>query len=189
MSRTARIVYGFAEGPRHGRRMRHALKTRGYTLVRHVKDADVILAHSGGYLMLPPLRPEQQLVLLDPSYRPAKTPLFCLVSHLVYDIRFLLFSSLWGYWSWKTWWNIWYIVWHPRRQLRMYRRYHTQDFSTITSHPQLTVLQSDDRSWFDDRHYRSRDGRSNITLHFVAADHDDCWRQPNVYLDLAVHDS
>lgn len=181
---TAAIVYGFAEGPGHGRRFRQALKTRSYKLVKDPAKADIIFAHSGAYLMVPPLRPEQRLVLLDPSYRPDKSAFYCFILHFVYDIRFLLFSSLWGYWAWKTAWNVFYLLVHPRRQMRMYRRYHTQDFDATVRHPRLIVLQSDDRSWFDDRYYRGDDGKSPTPVRFISADHDDCWRRPGLYIDL-----
>lgn len=186
---TAAIVYGFAEGKRHGRRFRAALRERGYTVVRNPKKADVIFAHSGGYLMLPPLSPQQQLVLLDPSYRPDKTPLYCFILHVLYDIRFLLFSSLWGYWAWKTWWNIWYFVSQLPRQIRLLRRYHTRDFAALLVHPRLIVLQSDDRSWFDDRYYRGSDATSAVPIRFIATDHDDCWRQPGIYIELAQNNT
>ncbi len=46
------IVYGFAEGKLTARRLRKALREAGY-IIRTPSEADIIIAHSGGYLVFP----------------------------------------------------------------------------------------------------------------------------------------
>lgn len=50
---TVAIIYGFAEGNYHGRRLRRALKQSGFTPIKDVQKADVIIAHSAGCYLLP----------------------------------------------------------------------------------------------------------------------------------------
>jgi hypothetical protein len=49
---TVGIVYGFAEGNLTGRKLRQALRQAGYRIA-NPSQADIIIAHSGGYLVLP----------------------------------------------------------------------------------------------------------------------------------------
>ena len=46
------ILYGFAEGPLTGRKLRRALSEAGFTSSKP-EQADIVIAHSGGFLVMP----------------------------------------------------------------------------------------------------------------------------------------
>lgn len=180
------ILYGFAEGQRHGVRMRRALKARGYRVVRRPHAADLIIAHSGGYLMLPKLKPEQRVLIIDASYRPKRSPLYCFVIHVWYDILDLAIRPRnTVFWLWKSLLNLYYMVVHLPRHTRLYRRYKRIDFHTVVSGPHTVITQSEDVSWFDPSAFPPE---VRARIYYVEAGHDDCWRHPETYLDFVEDD-
>ena len=65
---TVSIVYGFAEGPWHGKKLRKSLKDSDIRLVNGVRESDVVIAHSGGCFMLPSNVKAKLIILVDPPY-------------------------------------------------------------------------------------------------------------------------
>lgn len=180
MAKTACILYGFAEGPRHGKRMRAALRARGFRLIADPAAADVIIAHSGGYLMLPKLRPQQQLLLIDPAYKPGQTPRQCFRAHVWYDfVQVAMHPKSTAFWLWKTGWSWYYMATRFGYQRALYQRYKTVDFKAVITRPNTYITQSLDRSWFAIEQY-PKTARQHI--HHVQTGHDDCWQHPETYL-------
>lgn len=176
------ILYGLFEGPRHGARLRLALEDHGYRLLGEPDKADYIIAHSGGLLELTNPSDGQKILLIDPPYRPDTPVLLCLLSHIRFDLRYLLTSPDGvGYWAWKTSWNLWYGVAQPRRQLQLYRRYKQINTYPLINRQQTTVVQSDDCSWFNPIRLPPST-RSRIRR--LGAAHDDCWYHPEPYIAL-----
>lgn len=51
--RTVAIVYGFAEGSWHGRKLRKSLRAAGFKITRDLKSAEYIIGHSAGCYLIP----------------------------------------------------------------------------------------------------------------------------------------
>lgn len=51
---TVAIVYGFAEGKWHGRKLRRELSNAGFRFTHDLQAADIVIAHSAGCYLLPP---------------------------------------------------------------------------------------------------------------------------------------
>jgi len=47
------ILYGIFEGSWHGKRLRLALSNQGFGISDNSSEADIIIAHSGGCLLIP----------------------------------------------------------------------------------------------------------------------------------------
>jgi hypothetical protein len=62
------ILYGFGEGWLTGRRLRKALRETGLSITR-VSKADIIIAHSGGFRMIPTRNQAKLLLFVNPSNR------------------------------------------------------------------------------------------------------------------------
>lgn len=179
-AKTAYIGYGFMEGSLHGRRMRRALRQRGYTVTASPNDAAVVILHSGAYLICPEPKPTQQFLLIDPSTSNTQRVLTKILRHALYDIRHVLLSSQWRFWCSKTLYNWCYFATHFKSALAMYRKLPESipRLEHLVSLPHITVTRSADTSW----HYVVDLDDSNT--HIFNDSHDDCWLHPDRYLDL-----
>ena len=61
------IIYGFAEGPAHGRALRAALISDGFSIEKAPSHADIIITHSGGTMFLPNPLTARMVLIVAPS--------------------------------------------------------------------------------------------------------------------------
>lgn len=165
------------EGPMHGRRMRRALVKRGYSMVPSSALADVIISHSGGYLLLPPLNSTQTLLAIDPSLDRSRSQLSNGLAHTWYDLRHVLPSSKWYFWIEKSLLNWFYLASNFGRMTAISHAQRRNDNYDMLRHSSTITTKSRDKSW------RSSDPVFAGAKHFKAC-HDDCWLHPEPYLDL-----
>lgn len=178
MSKSAFISYGFMEGPRHGVRMRQALQNRGYSMASSAEEADVVIAHSGGHLLLPEASQLSHVLLIDASFTTGRFALDNVMRHIVYDLIHVLGRGEIRYYTWKTLWNFVYLLREFQSARHMYTRLKNSSYSPERFIGKATIVQTDDMSWYDSR---SLPLSATTRVH---KDHDDCWRHPDRYLDL-----
>lgn len=63
---TVAILYGTGEGKRIGKRLCRLLKERGFVCTNNVQEADAIIAHSGGVLLIPPSNTARAILIVGP---------------------------------------------------------------------------------------------------------------------------
>jgi hypothetical protein len=170
------IIYGWAEGSWQGKRMRKLLRSQGYHITKNAKEADVIIAHSGGCYMLPEQSRAQQVILIGLPYWPDKHPLISLREKLRQELK-----DTW--WYKKTLFNTYYLLSRPRRWVRMSRAFKQRVVPAYEScsiylvrneqdsflHPQKVVEVADAHEW---------------QLKLVDGLHDDLWLNPERYIEL-----
>ncbi|QQS19401.1 hypothetical protein IPL85_03890 [Candidatus Saccharibacteria bacterium] len=178
MSQTACIVYGFMEGPRHGHRMRQALRDRGYRVVKSQRHANLIVAHSGAHLLVRVPKVRQQVLIIDASCNTGRHVFDNALRHVWYDLVHVLGNGQVQYYAWKTWWNAVYFFLRPLPAWRMYRRIRRPDYLPVRFAGKAVITQGDDRSWYRPESLPLEE------IVFMSGDHDDCWRNPDRYLDL-----
>lgn len=154
--------------------MQRLLTERGYTIVDNPGVADLVIAHSGGHLMVD--NTDRQFLLIDASYNTGRTELDNVLRHIAYDLWHVLPRQPLFYF-WKSTWNLVYFIRDFRRAITMYRRLKTGLYPPSRFHSAL-VTQSNDHAWYDAKALP----QEQVT--FIATSHDDCWLHPNVYLDL-----
>jgi hypothetical protein len=183
VSKTAYIGYGFMEGPRHGQRMRAALSRRGFTLAKSPKHAQLIVAHSGAHMFLELPKKDQTYLLIDASYSTGRSAFDNALRHIWYDLRYILGKGQWYYYGWKTGWNIYYFFRYINRWMQMYHRLRKVEYSPARFAWSAVVTQSSDLSWYN------KTALAKTRMIRIDADHDDCWRHPDRYLDLVDSES
>jgi hypothetical protein len=179
---TAAVIYGLFEGPLIGRAFIAECKRRGFTVISDASKADIIVAHSGGWMYLPENSSSKRIILIDPGYKSPKSFAHKFLSRIAYDFRHIVFSRLFFVWLSQRIFNIWYFVTRFSTWLKMGNRYNTKDIVPLIKQPHVTVIQSDDLSWYD--------GETMLYAYdFVQLDkgcHDNCWIDPITYLDVSV---
>lgn len=149
MTKKACILYGFAEGPKHGARMRQALTDRGYQIITDQKGANLVIAHSGAYLLIDTLQPKQRVMIIDASCHTGRLLIDNALRHLWYDVLHVLGNGSVYYYFWKTWWNIVYFYTRPFPAVKMYRHLHNPDYQPLRFRNRAVITQGDDRSWYN----------------------------------------
>lgn len=61
-------MYGWSEGKWHSRKLRKVLAAEGFDFARNPKDADIIIAHSGGCYLLPEKNSAKYILLIGLPY-------------------------------------------------------------------------------------------------------------------------
>ena len=173
------VLYGLFEGPLIGDAFTDECKRRGFLIVDDPADADVIVAHSGGWLFLPTDTTGKQVVLVNVSHDSHVSILRRFAGRMQYDIRHVVLSRLFPTWLYQRVLNCWYLLIKFPVWLEMGRRYKVRDITPLIALKNVIVLQSADMSWYD--HETMVQAHKIIMLD--SGCHDDCWLRPQVYLD------
>lgn len=67
------IIPGFSEGRHHSRGLRHALLEAGFVLARKPEQADIIIAHSGGCMLVPQAHKARAVLFVNYTYWPSRS--------------------------------------------------------------------------------------------------------------------
>ncbi len=108
--KTLAILYGLFEGPLIGKRFIDECKRRGYDVIDDASKADVIVAHSGGWLFLPPNNQATRIVLIDVSHKSHRSIVRKFAGRMAYDFRHVVPSRLFFVWLTLRGLNIWYFI-------------------------------------------------------------------------------
>lgn len=84
---TVAIIYGFSEGGYHSRRLRKALRSAGYRIIRDAKQADIIIAHSAGCYLVPSGHQARVVLNVGYTYWPGRRLLDSLRAKLAEEYR------------------------------------------------------------------------------------------------------
>lgn len=178
------FVYGFIEGRWHSKRFRRALRKRGYDVGRSLKNADVIIAHSGGCYDVPPLRDDQLLVLINPPYWPERSVrerTWNMAKQMIITLkpgRHALYSAR------KTVRNLIYSVTRRRHNKRIAERTRTFRLVDEVRHSRTILVRNNNDPWLTPNLTELQKANPHLHIERLAGDHDDCWIKPNLYIDL-----
>jgi hypothetical protein len=178
------LVYGFGEGPWHGRQIWPTLKSAGYIPALKANDADIIIAHSAGCFYLPDSQKPQQLVLIDPPYWPDKSVALSFLQKTYLDLQASITQHRIRYWLRKTLWNLYYILQDIPKVISIIRQSRLNNLKRLLRHNYVTIV----RHQYDafctpeiDRHF---DRDQNVRFISVTGQHDDCWHDPDVLIPV-----
>lgn len=181
---TYAILYGMAEGPFHSRKLRQLLEEAGFQPVDDTKDADIIIAHSGGSFIVPKHTAAKLFLHINPSYWPGKSLLRSLAQKLKYDFRLYRQRHQLNRWLATLAANIVYGL-NLSRSLRMAWPYFhaTRTLKSLSDDSKHIFIRSYIDSYCHPKALlEATDGQHNYLT--LAGHHDDCWREPEQYVQL-----
>ena len=174
------ILYGLGEGPRTSKRFRKALSDKGYTVVTNPAEASLIVAHSGGYLLLPPGVQAKRILNIGPYWWPNKSWFACARRNAVDTLRAYSRHGELSFWIGKNLWSLVYL-WRIPANWRMFQGIRQ---GNGWQHGHITAVA---RPRFD-AFCTPNPGLMRFTSDpaFVSLPgyHDDCWRDPEPYIAL-----
>lgn len=174
------ILYGLFEGPALGKKMVAECIARGHDIVTDASAADIVIAHSGGWLFLPNNIAGKKVVIINASHRSAILLSKRFLWRTRYDIKYVIFSKLFITWLREYAIKLWYAVTKLQHWLKMRRLFMSKDITPIIKLKNTIVIQSADLSWYD----KPTMQKAHKFIKVSYGDHDDCWRNPAQYLDL-----
>lgn len=180
------IIYGFAEGPRHGRALRRDLEAADFIVLKRPDEADIILTHSGGCYLVPMKNRAKSMIVVGPPFWPGKSPFVRYLFKTVRDFAANVKRRMVGYWLRKTLLNLVYLVLKPRDNLAIIRHLSTQPFyENIGQVPVMAVRnEHDDGCTPEISNLLAKDRRFSVIT--VLGQHDDLWLDARPIVEIAT---
>jgi hypothetical protein len=117
---TVFVCYGFCEGPHIGRYFLQALEQANFQLIDDPKQADILIGHSGGCMLVSTSGPTQLTVFIGFPYWPGRSLLYTLFKKNRHEYMVSRRNGTSKAWWAKLRWNSLYF-WNMRRNLSMQR--------------------------------------------------------------------
>ena len=177
---TVCILYGFGEGPQVSKRFRKALGAKGYQVITDPAQANTLITHSGGHLLMPGKVRAEHIIHIGPYYWPGKSWFRCMSRKLYDDLRTHHQEGELRFWARKTFWNFTYGLKIPAnfRMLAAILSKKPWRFGSRT----LVIRPSLDSFCIPDP--GAMPFAEPAAFVSLRGHHDDCWRDPKPYIDL-----
>lgn len=171
------LIYGYAEGPRIGKKFRESLVTSGHELVG-IDKAEVIIAHSGGSFLIPDNHAANLVVLVDVPYYDSHRSFIKKLTKRVAEEGWSRESIS------KFAWNNWYVISDLKRSHQMYKAVIRGTFYGLAGKKVLVIRNSQDvfGKLAQDKEEAQKAGWVATEL---PGTHDDLWINPEPYIKLA----
>jgi hypothetical protein len=182
--KTVALQYGIASGERQGKRFRRALKQAGYKVIKDAAKADIIVAHSAGCFWLPEAPTHQKLMLIDPPYWPGKTVGERGKQRLKTNLHPRKQNYHIPYWLARNLWGLFYVIRDIKRTRAIVRLAGIYDLATVVQNHRALLIHNDDDDWLTANLEELDQTNPNLIVRHLPGDHDNCWYNPQPYIDL-----
>lgn len=174
------ILYGLNEGQGIGRAFEAACKQYNLQIVRDARTADIVFAHSGGCLLVPPDNQAKIVMQVGIPYWPSRPWSLAIAIKLWREIKSYHRDHRLQAWARKLAWHAYYAP-NIVGSLRMLRNLSPTRPWNSTQH-QIIIRNRHDACCTPQVHQLHYNGpRTFISF---PGEHDDCWEHPERYLDL-----
>jgi len=140
---TVAILYGFSEGPGLGGAFLRTLKQNGFEIIADPRQADVIVAHSGGCYLVPEESAAKLVVLIGESFWPGRPLLGRVIRKMQLDTASYWRAGHFIAWTIKQFWHSIYF-WDMPRNLAMWRRQQPKTWPILAGKKVVHIRYKDD---------------------------------------------
>lgn len=181
--KTFAIIPGFSEGRWHARQLSRELVAAGFRRAK-VKDADIIITHSGGAYLLPRNAEPKLLLMVGANFMPFLALPMALAGKVAADFRAYRDQKRAGQWLLKFLFNAIYFF-RLDRTARMLGSFKKRNISDTWKGHRVIVLRNQD-DIFCQPHVHEADPLKAPEVCFVSVTghHDDIWTNPKPYVNL-----
>jgi hypothetical protein len=176
---TVCILYGLGEGRLRSKEFRKALLDRDYKLTNNPMVADVIFAHSGGMLLLPPKHQAKVIICVDYTYWPRRSLARAHVMRLRYKHSKLNHAS--SHVVLSDFMSIVYLL-HIAHTVRLASKWTTRKHVRKFVKTRVIFIRNRYDSFCDPEVLIQN--TSVPPLISMPGGHDDLWQNPKAYIDL-----
>jgi hypothetical protein len=178
------MIYGFAEGPWQGKRFCAELVKQGFRMVDDPREADLVIAHSGGCFLLPRPKAGQLTVLMNPPYWPGKPLIISSLQSLWWNAESFAKRGAFSFWLKKVFWNTWYIFRYPAKSRWIVRHARRDSLRLAISQRRTAIVRSNNDVWLTPDAVRTIGEHADFTYRELPGIHDDCWLHPLPYIEV-----
>jgi hypothetical protein len=183
---TVCILYGLAEGPAHSRILRQLLEHIGFRITKNAYEADILLAHSGGYFLIPANNHDKLILLIGPcnGYR-GRSMFLTQIKKVLVDLDYSVKHRLFMLWLYKSFWHAIYLAYKQRTNSVMYRGSRRLGKVLPKLNPKLLsviLYRNDPWSWHGNRDELLKLEQACLISH--SGLHDDLWMHPEQYVAI-----
>jgi len=171
------IVPGLYEGFLHTVFLRHELNKRGHK-VTALEDADMVLAHSGGWLFIDSQKTETTYVLIDPAYHDDRSLIYKSILRFRDDLSVMTLSNLPVILFLRVCNLIYFFALLPR-WIMMGKRYASRNINDFTDARSCVLVRAEKSPW-----HSSKIMKNISKSHTLPGDHDACWYRPRELADI-----
>ena len=181
-ARTYAIVYGLAEGPFISRSLRHAMEAAGFMPAK-AHEADVVITHSGGCYTVPANSRAKLFLHINPPYWPGKPIVESVRQKVAYNFRLRKQRHQLQSWALSSAANSIYAL-NLKRAFSMIMPYNRARQTLARLPDSLHVfIRTHIDNYCDPAALISATSSKHSYL-TLAGHHDDCWREPEQYVQL-----
>lgn len=181
------MLYGFGEGPWHGKQFKKRLAGTDFEIVTDPNEADTVIAHSAGCFYTPQLREAQTIMLIGPTYWPGRNPNVQWLQKIWIDFRLNIFCHP-LFLLRKTGWNIIYLVRDISRARQIIKLAKRFSITEVITHHKSIIVRNKHDTWLKPDLDELKKYNASLRIHHVAGEHDDCWLHPDIYVNLLQSD-
>ncbi len=167
------LINGLMEGRYTSRALGRCFENAGHSFVA-LDDADIIIAHSGGWLSIDQ-HESRKIILINPGCNNPPHWRKRFSDRARYDIRSRAYLD--RRYPYERILNLFYLIVYFPRWMRMLTQYKTMDIHLFRK-DHVVIIQTSDESWFDSSLSNS------FLIMRIDGDHDDCWHNPEKYVSL-----
>ncbi len=177
--KTVAIIPGFAEGKWHAKRLRAALEKHGYSIVPKLSEADIVLAHSGGFFTTHKAKKTALIVGVGVPLKKRTQLAGTLRKKVAIDIKTHAQNKKLRQWGVKAGWNGYYTLRHPMRWGRMLRY-----IERLPSHTRVLIIRNKDDYFSSKGELQKLTENKNWHFAELPGQHDDLWTNSEHYIDI-----
>jgi hypothetical protein len=182
---TVAILYGLAEGGLIARKLKKCLHEAGFRYTRDATQADVIIAHSGGILLVPPIARAQKILLIGPPAAFPKRVAHAAAHKVWQDYRGAHKSRTLAPWFLKSSYNFGYMLLQSWRPWQLYRKLQKSGRTLpVLAAKDIAVICYRDDEWSGYIGQRKLHERYHYTFISHPRLHDDLWMYPKEYVSV-----
>jgi hypothetical protein len=172
------IFYGIFESRWHGKKLKASLRKSGYTIAESVHEADIIIAHSGGCLLIPSDAKAKLIILIGLPHWPGKS----LIKSTREKIRVEPKSA---HSRKKLYFNVYYMITQQSYRRRLKQAWKANNIPGSSNDSTKIVLIRNQQ----DVYLHSDEGKKLASdkgwlFKTLPGHHDDLWLNPEPYVEL-----
>jgi hypothetical protein len=177
-------LYGFAEGRAIGKVLRRELRQAEYINTRFKSRADVLIAHSGGCLLIPKKNKAKLIVLVDPPFWPGKNVVKSILQKIKRDYSHHREVKNVKRLSAKTGHNGRYLLTTAPRTARMRKAHRQQRFPEPMKGQKIILIRNLHDPFCSPTIAQELPQAQHYEFQEFAGEHDDIWHYPKKYIEL-----